>query len=236
MTADGNYTDFTYEQYTDYIAEHVEPWSYMKFPYDKRAGGFSMDLNNPVGIYRTNTLARVNVCDSIPTPLANQELQEFRQAFGRPAQHTLLYNYARLIELLYNAELCVQLLNDPEITNPNTRVPVTPREARGISSTEAPRGTLIHDYTTDANGMVTKANLIVGTTHNNAAMNMSVKQAATTLIQGGNYNEEILNKIEMAIRAYDPCLSCATHNLDGSIAVKVDIMDNKGKLLDSYHN
>ena len=236
MTADGNFTDFTYEQYTDYIAEHVEPWSYMKFPYDKRAGGFSMDLANPQGIYRTNTLARINVVDSIPTPLANQELQEFRQAFGRPAQHTLLYNYARLIELLYNAELVVQLLNDPEITSRETRVPVTPRAARGISCTEAPRGTLIHDYTTDENGLVTKANLIVGTTHNNAAMNMSVRQAANTLIQNGQYNEGILNKIEMAIRAYDPCLSCATHNLDGTIAVKVDIVNHKGKLLDSYKN
>lgn len=236
MTADGNYTDFTYEQYTDYIAEHVEPWSYMKFPYDKRAGGFSMDLANPQGIYRTNTLARINVVDSIPTPLANQELQEFRQAFGRPAQHTLLYNYARLIELLYNAEYLVQLLNDPEITSTNVRVPVTPRAARGIGCTEAPRGTLIHDYTTDENGLVTKANLIVGTTHNNAAMNMSVKQAATTLIKNGVYNEEILNMVEMAIRAYDPCLSCATHNLDGTIAVKVDVVNHNGKTVASYKN
>ncbi len=236
MTADGNFTDFTYDQYTDIIAEHIEPWSYLKFPYDKRAGGFSMDLNNPVGIYRTNTLARINVCDKMATPLAQAELDQFRQAFGRPAQHTLLYNYARLIELLYHAEHINELLNDPEITSRETRIPVTPRAARGVGCVEAPRGTLIHDYTTDENGMVTNANLIVGTTHNNAPINMSVKQTAQTLIQNGQYNEEILNKVEMAIRAYDPCLSCATHNLDGTIALKIDIVDSKGKLLDSYQN
>ncbi len=236
MTADGNYTDFTYDQYTDYISEHVEPWSYLKFPYDKRAGGFSMNLDNPVGIYRTNTLARINVCDKMATPLAQAELEQFRAAFGRPAQHTLLYNYARLIELLYHAEHLNELLNDPEITSRETRIPVTPRAARGVGCVEAPRGTLIHDYTTDANGMVSNMNLIVGTTHNNAPINMSVKQTATTLIKNGQYNEEILNKIEMSIRAYDPCLSCATHNLDGTIAIRVDIVDHKGKLLDSYQN
>jgi F420-non-reducing hydrogenase large subunit len=236
MTTDGNTTDFTYEQYTDFIAEHVEPWSYLKFPYDKRAGGFSMDLAAPKGIYRTNTLARVNVCDKMATPLAQAELEAFRSAFGRPAQHTLLYNYARLIELLYHAEHINELLNDPEITSRDTRVTVTPRAARGVGCVEAPRGTLIHDYTTDENGMVTNVNLIVGTTHNNAPINMSVKQAATTLIQNGQYNEGILNRVEMAIRAYDPCLSCATHNLDGTIAVQVDIYDHKGKLLDSYRN
>jgi F420-non-reducing hydrogenase large subunit len=236
MTADGNTTDFTYAQYTDYIAEHIEPWSYMKFPYDKRAGGFSMDLTNPQGIYRTNTLARINVCDKMTTPLAQVELDAFRQAFGRPAQFTLLYNYARLIELLYHAEHANELLNDPEITSTETRTPVTPRAARGVGCVEAPRGTLIHDYTTDDNGMITNCNLIVGTTHNNAPINMSVRQAANVLIQNGQYNEGILNKVEMAIRAYDPCLSCATHNLDGTIAVRVDIVNHKGKLVKSYKN
>jgi F420-non-reducing hydrogenase large subunit len=236
MTADGNFTDFTYAQYTDFIAEHTEPWSYLKFPYDKRAGGFSMDLQNPMGIYRTNTLARINVCDKMATPLAQAELDQFRQAFGRPTQHTLLYNYARLIELLYHAEHLNELLNDPEITSRETQTPVTPRAARGVGCVEAPRGTLIHDYSTDERGMVTNVNLIVGTTHNNAPINMSVKQTAQTLIKNGQYNEGILNRVEMAIRAYDPCLSCATHNLDGTIAVQVDIVDHKGKLLDSYRN
>jgi F420-non-reducing hydrogenase large subunit len=195
-----------------------------------------MDLANPQGIYRTNTLARINVCDKIATPLAQQELVEFRQAFGRPAQHTLLYNYARLIEIVYHAEHMNELLNDPEITSREVRTPVTPQARRGVGCVEAPRGTLIHDYTTDENGMITNCNLIVGTTHNNAPINMSVKQAATTLIQNGQYNEGILNKVEMAIRAYDPCLSCATHNLDGTIAIQLDIVDHKGKLLDSYRN
>lgn len=227
MTKDGKYEEFTYEQYTDYIAEHVEPWSYLKFPYMKKAGKFSMDLDNPVGIYRTNTLARINVCDYIPTPLAQKELEEFRKNFGRPAQLTLLYHWARLIELLYNAEYVVQLLNDPEITGKDIRVKVTPRAARGVGCVEAPRGTLIHDYETDKDGIVTNVNLIVGTTHNNAAINMSVKKAAKALIKDGKYDEGILNRVEMAIRAYDPCLSCATHNLDGSLPVSIDIVDRK---------
>lgn len=234
MSADGSYEDFAYDQYTDYISEHVEPWSYLKFPYMKKADEFSMDLENPNGIYRTNTLARLNVCDKISTPLAQAELEEYREKFGRPVQLTLLYNWARLIELLYNAEKTVQLLSDPEITNPETRVNVEPRAARGVGCTEAPRGTLIHDYETDENGMVTNVNLIVGTTHNNAPINMSVKQAATTLIKDGHYDQGILNSIEVAIRAYDPCLSCATHRLDGKLGVKVDIVDSEGNKVDTF--
>ncbi len=236
MKPDGTYEEFTYDQYTHYIAEHIEPWSYLKFPYAKKWGDFSMDLDGPVGIYRTNTLARMNVCDKISTPLAQAELEEFREKFGRPAQQTLLYNYARLIELLYNAEIIVQLLNDPEITGKETRVPVTPRAAHGISSVEAPRGTLIHDYETDDQGMVTNVNLIVGTTHNNAPINMSVKQAAKSLIKDGNYDETILNKVEMAIRAYDPCLSCATHKLDGTLPVRIDIVNSKKERIDTLTN
>lgn len=236
MTPDGKYEDFTYDQYTDYIAEHIEPWSYLKFPYMKKAGKFSMDLAKPSGIYRTNTLARINVCDKISTPLAQAEFEEFRKNFGRPAQLTLLYHWARLIELLYNAEKIVELLNDPEITSTDIRVPVTPRAARGIGCVEAPRGTLIHDYETDANGMVTNVNLIVGTTHNNAPINMSVKQAALSLIKGGQYDEGILNKVEMAIRAYDPCLSCSTHILDGRCPVKIDIRDSNGNLIETLTN
>jgi F420-non-reducing hydrogenase large subunit len=236
MKPDGSYEEFEYQDYADHIGEHVEPWSYMKFPYAKNWGDISMDLDNPSAIYRTNALARINVCDKMATPLAQAELEEFRDSFGRPAQQTLLYNYARLIELVYNAEHVLELLNDPEITSQETRVPVTPRAARGVGSVEAPRGTLIHDYETDENGLVTDVNLIVGTTHNNAPINMSVKQAAQTLIKDGNYDETILNKVEMAIRAYDPCLSCATHKLDGSVAVKLDIRDSNGKVIDTIAN
>ena len=236
MQVDGSYEDFDVQNYTDYIREHVEPWSYLKFPYMKKAGEFSMDLDNPNGIYRTNTLARMNVSDRMPTPLAQAEFEEFREKFGRPAQATLLFHWARLIELLHNAENTVRLLDDPEITSTDTRKKVEPRAARGVGCVEAPRGTLIHDYETDENGMVTNVNLIVGTTHNNAPMNMSVKSAAKALIKDGNYNEEILNTIEMMIRAHDPCLSCATHRLDGKIGVKIDILDAQGNSLDTFKN
>jgi len=236
MSKDGSYVEFPYERYTDYIAEHIEPWSYLKFPYDKRAGTFSMDLDHPSGIYRVNTLARINVCDYIDTPLAQAELEEFRKNFGRPAQLTMLYHWARLIELLYNAENVIRLLDDPEITSTETRKKVEPRAARGIGCVEAPRGTLIHDYTTDDNGMLTNVNLIVGTTHNNAPINMSVKQAAKSLIRDGKYDQGLLNRVEMAIRAYDPCLSCATHKFDGTLAVKIDIYDHQGRLIDSLAN
>lgn len=236
MDADGKYTDFPYDKYTDYIEEHVEPWSYLKFPYMKKAGRLSMDLDNPIGVYRTNTLARINVADRFSTPLAQKEFEEFRKNFGRPAQLTLLAHWARLIELLYNAENVVRLLDDPEITSLDIRKAVTPRAARGVGCVEAPRGTLIHDYETDKDGLLTDVNIIVGTTHNNAPINMSVKKSAQDLIKNGKYNEELLNMVEMSIRAYDPCFSCATHDLDGRIAVKLDIVDSKGEIIDTLKN
>jgi F420-non-reducing hydrogenase large subunit len=236
MDADGKFEDFETKDYLDHIAEHVEPWSFVKFPYNKNWGEFSMDLDNPVGIYRVNTLARINVADKITTPLANAELEEFRKNFGRPAQLTLLYHWARLIELLYNAERALELLDDPEITSTETRTAVTPRAARGVGHVEAPRGTLIHDYTTDEKGLVTKCNLIVATVQNNAPINMSVKQAAQALIKDGKYDQGILNTVEMTIRAYDPCLSCASHDLDGRIACKVDIVNSSGEIIDTLTN
>lgn len=237
MKPDGTFVDFKYEEYNKYISEKVLPWSYLKFPYAKFWNeGFSMDLDAPKGIYRTNTLARINVADKMATPLAQKEFEEFRKNFGRPAQLTLLYHWARLIELLYNAEHTVELLNDKEITSKEVRLPVKPRAARGVGSVEAPRGTLIHDYETDAEGMITNCNLIVGTTHNNAPINMSVKQSATSLIREGKYDQGILNRVEMAIRAYDPCMSCATHELDGKIPVKIEILDASGQVIDTLAN
>lgn len=236
MTADGNYEDFSTANYLDHIGEHIEPWTYLKFPYRKKAGELSMDLDNPIGVYRTNALARINVCDKIPTPKAQAELEEFRNQFGRPAQLTLLYHWARLIELVYAAERALELVDDPEITNPETWKPVTPRAGRGVGVVEAPRGTLIHDYETDDKGMITDVNIIVGTTHNNASINMSVKQAATSLIKNGKYDQGLLNMVEMSIRAYDPCFSCATHDLDGSIPVKLDIVDASGRVVDTMIN
>lgn len=231
MAADGSYEEFAPENYLDHIAEHVEPWSYMKFPYHKNGGEFSMAVDHPVGIYRTNSLARMNVCDRIATPLAQQELEEFRASFGRPAQLTLLYHWARLIEMVYAAERANELLMDPEITDLNTRISVTPRAGHGVGVVEAPRGTLIHDYETDEKGIVRNVNIVVGTTHNNAAINMSVKKAAQDLIKDGKYDQGLLNMVEMAIRAYDPCLSCATHALDGHIPVRIDVFNADGEPL-----
>jgi F420-non-reducing hydrogenase large subunit len=206
MKPDGTYDQFTYEEYTDYIGEHIEPWSYSKMPFAKKwdNGEFSLDLDNPKGIYRSNALARINVCDQMSTPEAQKELEHFRSQFGRPAQLTLLYHWARLIELVNCCETAIQLLEDPEITGRDIRTKVEVKGGRGVGCVEAPRGTLIHDYTADDNGLITKVNLIVGTTHNQAPINMSVKQAARMVIKSGQYDQGVLNTIEMAIRAYDP--------------------------------
>jgi F420-non-reducing hydrogenase large subunit len=205
MKADGAYQDFAYTQYADFLGEHVEDWSYSKMPYARSWDeGFSMDLKQPKGIYRVNTLARLNICDKIATPLAQAELEEFRELFGRPAQSTMLYHWARLIELVYACERVLELLEDPEITDTNVRGHVTPQAGRGVGCVEAPRGTLIHDYSTDDNGLISRANIVVGTTHNVAPMNMSIRQVAQDVINHGVVTEEGLNKVEMAVRAYDP--------------------------------
>lgn len=205
MHPDGSYEDFEAENYADYIGEQIVPWGYAKIPYAKSWNeGFSLDLDQPRGIYRANTLARINVCKKISTPKAQAELEEFRETFGRNAQQTLLYHYARLIELLYACERSIEILERDDITDTAVRAKVEPVAGRGVGIVEAPRGTLIHDYSTDDQGCITAANLIVGTTHNIGPMNMSVKQAASSLIKGGEYSEGILNKIEMAVRAYDP--------------------------------
>ncbi len=205
MKPDSTATDFDIQDYTDYIGEQVVPYSYGKFPYARCWDeGFSLDLAAPRGIYRSNCLARINVADAMATPKAQAELEEFRATFGRPAQATLLYHWARLIEEVHACEHAIELLKDPEITDPDIRSVVEPRAGRGVGCVEAPRGTLIHDYSTDEKGLVTRANLIVGTTHNLGPINMSVKQAAQMLIKDGNITEGILNKVEMAVRAYDP--------------------------------
>ncbi len=205
MKPDATYVDFDVQNYADYIGEQVVPYSYGKFPYARCWDeGFSMDLANPKGIYRANCLARINVADAMATPRAQAELEEFRSMFGRPAQATLLYHWARLIEEVYACEHAIELLEDPDITDTNIRAKAEPKAGRGVGCVEAPRGTLIHDYSTDDNGMITRANLIVGTTHNLGPINMSVEQAARSLIKDGEVSEGILNRIEMAVRAYDP--------------------------------
>jgi F420-non-reducing hydrogenase large subunit len=205
MRPDGSCHEFSGREYTDFLGEHVEPWSYAKFPYARGWGeGFSMDLESPRGIYRAGCLARLNVSDSIATPLAQAEFLEFRSRFGRPAQSTMLYHRARLIELLYCCEKVVELLDDPRITGDHIQNEAVPKAGRGVGCVEAPRGTLIHDYSTDEDGLITRANLIVGTTHNLAPINMSVARAARDLIKKGQVTEKTLNRIEMAVRAYDP--------------------------------
>lgn len=205
MRSDGSCTDFAATDYDRFLGEHVEPWSYSKMPYAKCwEEGFSLDPSAPKGIYRTNTLARLNVCDRISTPAAQERLLEFRERFGRPAQSTLLYHWARLIELIYACERTIELLEDPAITAPRVRRVAEVAAGRGIGHVEAPRGTLIHDYTTDDQGCITAANMIVGTTHNIAPMNLSVTRSATDLIKDGVYDQGVLNKVEMAVRAYDP--------------------------------
>jgi len=205
MRPDGTTAEFAAEDYEQHLAERVEPWSTAKMVYARAWNeGFSLDPDDPKGVYRVNTLARINVCDRIATPRAQAELEAFRAQFGRPAQGTLLYHWARLIELVYACERTLELLADDRIVDPTVRTPATPRAGRGIGHVEAPRGTLIHDYTTDDNGCITRANLIVGTTHNIAPMNLSVRRAAASLIAEGEVDATILNRIEMAVRAYDP--------------------------------
>ena len=232
----GKYVEFKPEDYRDYIGEQSVDWSYVKFPYAKSAGGLSLDPENPVGVYRANSLARLNVCDHLSTPHAQQELLEFREAAGRAPQHTFLHYWARLIEAVYNAEHAFELLSDPTITDPKVREKVTPQAGRGVGVVEAPRGTLIHDYEADANGCITKVNLIVGTTHNSAAINIDVLRTARRLLDNGQSDEATLNKIESVIRAYDPCFSCATHELNGSLPVSMDICDSRGQVIRRIRN
>ncbi len=205
MKPDGTFLDFDPADYQKYLSEKVVPFSYGKFPYAKVWDeGFSMDSDSSRGIYRSNTLARLNVAEKINTPRAQEEFEKFREEFGRPAQETMLYHWARLIEAVYACERAIEILEDPEVTSPEVKIRVEPSAGRGVGCVEAPRGTLIHDYTTDKNGLITKANLIVGTTHNLAAINMSVDRASRELIKKGRYDEGVLNRIEMAVRAYDP--------------------------------
>jgi F420-non-reducing hydrogenase large subunit len=205
MKPDGSFHDFDPSEYAEHIGEHVEPHSYGKMPYAKAWNeGFSLDPAQPKGIYRSNCLARMNVAESIPTARAQQELEEFRERFGRPAQATLLYHWARLIEEVYACEHAIELLEDPQITDTDVRASAEAKAGRGVGCVEAPRGTLIHDYSTDDSGLITRGNMIVGTTHNLGPINMSVDQAARSLIRGGEVDETALNQIEMAVRAYDP--------------------------------
>ncbi len=225
VDSEGNQVDeFDPNDYLDHISERTENWSWLKFPFLKKFGW-------PDGIYRVNSLARLNVCDQISTPLANEELQKFREKYGRAPGNTLLFNFARLIELLYAIERGIQITDDPEITGTDIRKLIKVGGGEGIGVIEAPRGVLIHHYKADDRGSLTMANMIVSTVQNNPSMNQAVLHAAKQFIKADQeITEPLMNRIEMAVRAYDPCLSCATHAV-GKMPLHVEMYGPDGKLI-----
>jgi F420-non-reducing hydrogenase large subunit len=232
-TAGKEHCKYSASEYLDYVAERVEPWSYLKFPYLKKIGwkGFIEGQNS--GVYHATPLSRLNAADGMATPLAQKEYDRmFSTLGGKPVHATLAMHWARLVELLYSAEHCLELALDPDITGKALRAPVDGITGEGVGIVEAQRGTLTHHYWTDERGIVTRVNIIVGTTNNNAAIAMSIKKAAQGLIKRGTeVTEGILNMIEMAFRAYDPCLSCATHSLPGEMPMILEIHEAGGELL-----
>jgi F420-non-reducing hydrogenase large subunit len=221
-------------EYTDWIAERVEPWTYLKFPYLKKVGWQGFTDGNESGVYCATPLSRLNAADGMATPLAQAEYEKFYETLGgKPVHQRLATHWARLIELLYAAERIVELATDPEITSPEIHTVPTKTPTEGVGIVEAPRGTLTHHYWTDERGVVTKVNLIVGTTNNYASMSMSIKKAAKSLIHNGTVvTEGLLNMVEMAFRAYDPCFGCATHSLPGQMPLEVTIRDADGNPVD----
>ncbi|MGD0711349.1 MAG: Ni/Fe hydrogenase subunit alpha [Bacteroidales bacterium] len=220
------------KDYIEYIAERVEPWSYLKFPYLKKIGWKGFVEGQDSGVYMATPLSRLNASDGMATPIAQEEYERmFSTLGGKPVHNTLAMHWARLVELIYSAEHCLELANDTSITSQDlvAKIEKTPKE--GVGTVEAQRGTLTHHYWTDEKGIVTKANLIVGTTNNNAAICMSLKKAAQGLIKKGvTPNDGIFNMVEMAFRAYDPCFSCATHSLPGHMPMIINFRDSKGNI------
>jgi F420-non-reducing hydrogenase large subunit len=218
-------------EYMNHIAEHVEPWTYLKFPYLKNVGWKGFVDGKDSGVYMATPLSRLNVADGMATPLAQEQYEKMYAALGgKPVHHRLAIHWARLIELLYAAEHWVELATDPEITSPNVHTKPTATPTEGVGIVEAPRGTLTHHYWTDEKGLLTRVNLIVGTTNNYAPIQMSTNKAARALIKGGKINEGLLNMVEMAFRAYDPCFGCATHSLPGQMPLEITIHDASGKV------
>jgi F420-non-reducing hydrogenase large subunit len=223
---------FAAQQYRDFVAEHVEPWSYMKFTFLKNRGWKGFTEGPESSIYSVGPLARLNAADGMATPQAQAAYEEFYQTLGgKPVHHTLANHWARVIEMIYAAERMEQLIGDPEITSTEIRRLPTAVPKIGIGVVEAPRGTLFHHYETDEQGLIRKANLIVATGNNAARIAMSVERAAKGLIKRGHVTEGLLNKIEMAFRAYDPCLGCATHSLPAHLPLRVNIYDPQRNLL-----
>jgi F420-non-reducing hydrogenase large subunit len=226
------FAKFRPQEYMDHIAEHVEPWSYVKFCYLKKVGWKGFDEGAGSGIYSVAPLARLNVADGMSTPEAHKAYEEFYKTLGgKPVHHTLANHWARVIEMINAAERMVELVNDPDIISKNIRTIPTATPKIGIGVVEAPRGTLYHHYETDEKGLITKVNLIVATQNNSGRIAMSVEKAAKGLIKNGKVSEGLLNMIEMAFRAYDPCNACATHSLPGQMPLTLHIRDSEGNVL-----
>lgn len=217
--------------YLNVIEERVEEWTYVKFPYLKKVGWKGLVGGYTSGVYRVGPLARLNASEGMATPLAQQEYEKMYETLDKKPVHlTLAYHWARLIELLYAAERALELSRDEEITSKDVRnKPGSPGEGVGI--VEAARGTLIHHYQLDEEGLIKRANIVVATTHNSPAICISIKDAAKGLIRCGVVNEGLLNMVEMAFRAYDPCFGCATHFAIGQMPLEVRIYDNEKRLL-----
>jgi F420-non-reducing hydrogenase large subunit len=233
---EGNeFARFEARDYLEHIEEHVEPWSYLKFPFLKKVGwkGFVEGMDS--GVYKATPLSRCNVADRMATPLAQEAYEKMYETLGgKPVHATLATHWARLVELMYAAERFLELITDPEITSDEIRVIPTEVPSEGVGAVEAPRGTLYHHYVTDEKGIVQKANLIVGTTNNNAPICMSLKKAAQKVISGGRQvSQGLLNLVEMGFRAYDPCFGCATHSLPGSMPLIVNIHDSTGAIVET---
>ena len=218
------FDDVDYTRYWDVLTEEVKPWSYMKFP-------FIRALGPDTGWYKVGPLARVQNCDEIPTPFADAERREFVDfGGGQPVHATLAYHWARMIEMLFAAEAIKELLHDDDILG-NELLVTGERRERGVGVIEAPRGTLIHHYRVNEDDQVVRANLIVATTHNNQAMNEAIRQVARRYLDGRMLTEELLNHVEVAIRAFDPCLSCATHAL-GQMPLELVLLEADGRQTD----
>jgi len=231
------FAKFKVRDYLNHIAEGVETWTYIKFPYLKNVGWKGFVDGEDSGVYRVAPLGRLNASDGMATSIAQEHYEKFYATLGgKPVHNTLATHWARIIEAMQAAEKMVKLINDPEITDSKIRNMDFKTPKIGIGVIEAPRGTLYHHYETDEKGRLTKANLIVATVNNSAGINMSIEKAARNLIKNGVVNDGLLNMIEMAFRAYDPCLACATHNLPGQVALEINIHNVDGEVIRTIKN
>jgi F420-non-reducing hydrogenase large subunit len=227
------FVKYSPNEYLDVVSEHVEPWTYLKFPFLKKVGWKGFTEGKESGIYRATPLSRLNAADGMPTPAAQEEYDRmYKTLGGKPVHATLATHWARIIELLSAAEMALDLVRDPEITGTNIRAIPTATPTEGVGIVEAPRGTLTHHYITDEKGILKKVNLIVGTTNNYAPISLSINKAARGLIKKGTVvTDGILNTVEMAFRAYDPCFGCATHTLPGQMPLIVNIRNKDGEII-----